>query len=412
MPPAGGGGQQAPSNSRSKTPLLLGLLLTLLLVAAGAFFFVRDAQAGEVFLVPAASAGPDPFSATPFAEPPDPAIAQPASASSAPTPANPNAAPVQATSGAQPGLYGGTMNSKACNPDQMVAFLSANPDKAQAWVEALTADPKVSLRDGRPLTTATIPEYVDGLTSFVLLTDTRVTNHGFKNGRPTVLQSVLQKGSAVMVDEYGTPRVKCYCGNPLLPPVPSRQRVTYQGPRWPDFDENRITVVSPPPQPVQEFTACDPRDPSDCFNVPPGGDPYETDEPSGSGFTLIPGSGFEPSEPAAGDPVPPQSMVSENPPQAFPPPDQEVDPPAPLRRYECSEPAGQEMEISITNDMRETATIVWIDEECDRHITMRVAPGETSLLTTYAGHNHVALIEGVEHDWFRAGSSGSSWVIQ
>ena len=306
-PPQGGGyGQQPPSEKRSKKGLLIGSIVALLIVAGlGVFFFIQgDAQAGEVFLVPAASAGPDPFSETPFAEPPDPAVALPASATSPPPPANPNPQPVAATSGAQPGLYGGTRNSRACDPDQMVAFLGANPDKAQAWVNALTADSAVRLRDGRALTTATIPDYVAGLTSFVLLADTRVTNHGFKNGRQTVLQSVLQKGSAVMVDEYGVPRVKCYCGNPLLPPAPSRRQVTYKGPPWPDFDPNRVQVVSPPPTPVENFTACDPRDPSNCFNVPPGGGPPGPVPPD------------VPERYEMGNP-PPQGMVSNDPPEYY-----------------------------------------------------------------------------------------------
>ena len=30
---------------------------------------------------------------------------------------------------------------------------------------------------------------------------------------------MLQSGTAVLVDRYGTPRVKCNCGNPLTKPV-------------------------------------------------------------------------------------------------------------------------------------------------------------------------------------------------
>ena len=254
-------------------PLIAGSAAVFLIAAGIAvFFFIRgDASAGEVFLVPAASAGPDPFSDTPFAEAPDPTLAQPATEGGAPIPAPPSAGPVQATSGGKPGLYGGTMNSAVCDPGQMVSFLASNPDKAQAWVNALTADPAVRLRDGRPLTTATIPDYVAGLSSFVLLADTRVTNHGYKNGRPNKLQAVLQKGSAVMVDNFGVPRVKCYCGNPLLPAVPSQRQVTYEGPRWPDFDPGRVEVIMPPPTPVNVFVVRDYNDLSRTFEVPPGG---------------------------------------------------------------------------------------------------------------------------------------------
>jgi hypothetical protein len=39
----------------------------------------------------------------------------------------------------------------------------------------------------------------------ILQRDTRVTNHGFRNGRATPTQSILQAGTAVLVDEYGVP---------------------------------------------------------------------------------------------------------------------------------------------------------------------------------------------------------------
>ena len=103
----------------------------------------------------------------------------------------------------------------ACDPEQMVAFLAGNPTKAQAWVDAMNQDPNVALPDGSKLTVATIPQYVATLTPVVLQADTRVTNHGFKDGKATTMQSVLQKDTAVLVDNTGTPRVKCFCGNPL-----------------------------------------------------------------------------------------------------------------------------------------------------------------------------------------------------
>ncbi|MGH3907098.1 MAG: DUF6777 domain-containing protein, partial [Pseudonocardiaceae bacterium] len=42
--------------------------------------------------------------------------------------------------------------------------------------------------------------------------DTRVTNHGYRDGKATDRQAVLQAGTAVLVDEKGRPRVKCGCG--------------------------------------------------------------------------------------------------------------------------------------------------------------------------------------------------------
>ncbi len=286
-PPSGYGGQPPgypphygppgyPPQAKSKTPLIIAGVVGALAVlgAIAVMLMPGDAQAGEVILVPAASVGPDPFSATPFAPPPNPTLAQPAVEGGPPVGAAPGAAPTQATSGAKPGLYGGTNDKKACDPKAMVDFLGANPDKAQAWVNALTADPAVRLKDGQPLTVAYIPHYVAGLTPITLMEDVRVTNHGFKNGRANQIQSVLQKGSAVLIDEFGVPRVKCYCGNPLLPPVASSAPPVYSGPRWPDFEPARITTVTPPPQPIEVLVVVLVEDPGQTLDLVPGsGDP-------------------------------------------------------------------------------------------------------------------------------------------
>ncbi|PRY02284.1 DUF6777 domain-containing protein [Allonocardiopsis opalescens] len=112
-------------------------------------------------------------------------------------------------SGSDPGLYGGTQDDSSCDVEQLVAFLTdpANADRAGAWAGAL----------GVPVDG--IADYVDTLTSARLRYDTRVTNHGFSDGQATPFQSLLQAGTAVLVDEQGMPRVKCNCGNPLTEPV-------------------------------------------------------------------------------------------------------------------------------------------------------------------------------------------------
>jgi hypothetical protein len=79
----------------------------------------------------------------------------------------------------------------------------------------------------------------------VLTRDTRVTNHGFRDGEATQLQSVLQAGTAVLVDSRGVPRVKCGCGNPLLPPAVIDQdlEVAWDGDPWPTFDPSVFVEV-------------------------------------------------------------------------------------------------------------------------------------------------------------------------
>lgn len=131
--------------------------------------------------------------------------------------------------GGQPGLYGGTRDQKTCDKEKLVSYLEDNPEKGKAWADTLGID-----QDD-------IRTYVDGLTPVLLRTDTRVTNHGYRNGKATSIQAVLQAGTAVLVDDYGRPVTKCACGNPLTSPVASA--ATYTGTRWEGFDPQQITVV-------------------------------------------------------------------------------------------------------------------------------------------------------------------------
>ena len=132
--------------------------------------------------------------------------------------------------GSLPGLYGGTRNYATCDAEKLILFLEANPDKAAAWASTLGIRPHQ------------IRRYVHRLTPVLLRTDTRVTNHGFVDGRATAIQSVLEAGTAVFVTRYGEPVVKCYCGNPLTPPSLYRAPV-YVGPRWPRFRTRYITII-------------------------------------------------------------------------------------------------------------------------------------------------------------------------
>ncbi len=147
--------------------------------------------------------------------------------------------------GNEPGLYGGTREMEICDPDQLVEFLESNPDMARAWAGVHGIEP------------AEIRAFVDGLTPLLLTRDTRVTNHGFEDGRARPHQSVLQAGHAVLVDEFGVPRAKCSCGNPLAEPQPVAAAPIYVGVRWPGFEGSTIVVVVAD-EPVEEFVVVDP----------------------------------------------------------------------------------------------------------------------------------------------------------
>ncbi len=248
------------AGSRRTRNIVAGLLALLVGIGAGAVVSTQvgkddDQAAGEIILAPAADPGSDPFT-QPVSAAPDPKLAQAATPLSAPVTVAAGAA-TTATAGGTPGLYGGTKDKAACDPQKMVDFLAANPAKAQAWVDALNADPEVALPDGSKLTVATIPDYVATLTPLVLREDTRVTNHGFKNGKANPLQSVLQKGTAVLVDTKGVPRSKCFCGNPLTPAVASKVAPKYTGSKWPDFDPTKISFIQQNTTVINNFIVTD-----------------------------------------------------------------------------------------------------------------------------------------------------------
>ena len=164
------------------------------------------AGAGEVFLEPTDGSGTDPFSESVAA--PTPSTTQPLGTPVAlgetgvTAPAlgtSTTSGAVSSYTGGTPGLYGGTRDQRACDPQKMVSFLAANPDKAQAWADA----------QGIPV--GEVTAYIEALTPVLLRGDTRVTNHGFRNGVATARQSVLQAGTAVLVDKYGEPQARCAC---------------------------------------------------------------------------------------------------------------------------------------------------------------------------------------------------------
>ena len=149
----------------------------------------------------------------------------------------PPPAPGQVTNigGNAPGLYGGTNVLNVCDKDLLVGFLTGpgNEAKVRAWAGVL----------GTPADS--IPSYIDGLTAVVLRLDTRVTNHGFSNGVAYPVDAVLQAGTAVLIDDYGVPRVRCYCGNPLLPARPlATTTPTVTGTQWPGLVIEQTIVIT------------------------------------------------------------------------------------------------------------------------------------------------------------------------
>jgi hypothetical protein len=234
------------------------VVVVVALVAGGIVFLGgEEAAASEVILEPAAANGSDPFFdsiATSEVEVAGGGLEEVAGSQGA----------VESLGGDTPGLYGGTGEDAVCDPDALVAFLEENKAKAKAFAEPLGIAPRA------------VSDYVAGLTPVVLREDTRVTNHGFKDGRATPVQSVLQAGTAVLVDDLGVPRVRCACGNPLAEPTAIEGTLAYSGDSWDGFDDARLVAVAPASESQEEFEVIDVTT----------GEPYTAPAGSGGGLTL------------------------------------------------------------------------------------------------------------------------------
>ncbi len=109
-------------------------------------------------------------------------------------------------------------------------------------------------RASRPRTSQS---FVGGLTGVVLRGDTRVTDHGFVTDHPSIYQALLQTGSAVLVDHFGVPRVRCLSGDPLTPPVAVTITPRYVGAHWQGFAPGAVTVVAAASRPITAFVLTD-----------------------------------------------------------------------------------------------------------------------------------------------------------
>lgn len=207
--------------------------------------------AGEVFLEPAGTPGRDPFTGNIVVGNPPGTKSQ--------TPVGTGGTAVPTVAGDTPALYGGSRNEHVCDRQKLITFLEQNRDKATAWASVLGIQP------------VDIASFIGTLTPLQLRADTRVTNHGFANGKATTLQSVLQAGTAVLVDDMGRPRVKCGCGNPLLDPVATPIAPRYTGSPWPDFSPRSVSAVSSATTRVARFVVYDLRT-GETFYRPTGSD--------------------------------------------------------------------------------------------------------------------------------------------
>ncbi|GGP63094.1 DUF6777 domain-containing protein [Streptomyces melanogenes] len=271
----------------------------------------KKGAGSEVFLQAAGKDGPEPFTASSarYSSPPP----SPPSLPSASAPASANV--TRGVDGSAPGLYGGTRNKASCDVEKQIDALTADPAKNKAFASAEGIAPDA------------VPTYLRSLTPVQLRIDTRVTNHGYRNGSAAPYQAVLQAGTAVLVDDRGVPRVRCACGNPLLPAVAQKGTPKPTGDAWPAYRPSNVAVVAPATRAVDKFVVFDP-DHDEWFSRPKG------DTGEGDKKTTPPGT----STPYSSSPTTGETARSESPTMA--PQPETSTPYAPVTSTAPSAPGG------------------------------------------------------------------------
>ncbi len=282
----GGGGpwwRSAPRVAILAAAVVAAVILTLVLTRPGG-----GSASAELFAEPAGTTGQNPVTAS---------TANQSTAAPSVRPKQ-SAGNRSAFPGSMPGLYGGTEHTASCDIEKQIRYLESQPAKRQAFAGVLDKAP------------GDIPAYLRSMTPVQLAYDTRVTNHGYKDGKAYPFQSVLQAGTAVLVDSYGVPRVRCKCGNPLTGPEALAKGARTTGQTWPGYQPTNAVVVTPASSEIQEFTLRNPNT-GQWFKRPkgengvaadhPSAPPEET--PSGPPSSMRPSGPPAPGETAPGSPT-------------------------------------------------------------------------------------------------------------
>lgn len=142
-------------------------------------------------------------------------------------------------SGGTPAVYGAEGDKPSCDAPTLLAYLQADPAKAGAWAQSLD------------IAVADIPSFVQTLSPVLLRADTSVIVHGYIDGKFDPYPAILQAGTAVFVNPYGEPTVKCFSGDPLGKGLVVTQ-AAIAGPVWVGFAPRTVVVIQPTPAPVEE----------------------------------------------------------------------------------------------------------------------------------------------------------------
>lgn len=156
------------------------------------------------------------------------------------------------------GLYAAAGRRPPCDTGRLIRALADDPAVSAAWADAAQVEP------------GSVADAIRSWSAVVLTRDTAVTNHTYQSGSANPYASVLQAGTPVLVDDRGTPRARCSCGNPLQPPDRASAADTeLVGEVWAGFDTSEVITVAPAPAPVSTIETVD-LDSGDTISTPVG----------------------------------------------------------------------------------------------------------------------------------------------
>jgi hypothetical protein len=135
------------------------------------------------------------------------------------------------------GLYGGTEHEAACDTSSIIASLRG-ASLLTAWSAVLGVGP------------SELDAFTASLTPVVLRADTLVTRHGYRDRAATSAPAVLEAGTAVLVDPYGNPVMRCSSGDPLTGTdltTAALHTALFTGAAWTGFRADGVAEVTSAP---------------------------------------------------------------------------------------------------------------------------------------------------------------------
>jgi hypothetical protein len=149
--------------------------------------------------------------------------------------------------GTTAGVFGGSANGEVCDVEALADRLAAVPIVGEAWAAV------------HGITVEELPAFVLSQTPVLLLSDTTATDYGLRNGQIVPRLAILERGTAVLVDDRGTLTARCISGSPLRNARPIPADAEFSGEPWQGFSPRFVDDLRPGEVPVDEFLLVDVR---------------------------------------------------------------------------------------------------------------------------------------------------------